>query len=274
MHVLENHDGLQYPGDLGEPDVTALLLVAAVLYGLAVGSFLNVVIFRVPNGQSVVRPPSACPGCAQPIAPRDNVPLVSWLLLRGRCRGCGMRISARYPLVELLTAAVFVMVALRFGWSWTLPAEVVFAAGLVALSFIDLDHLLLPRVVVYPLGGAVLALLVMAAAIQGSWHRLEVAVICAAVEFAVLFLINLISPRALGFGDVRFGPVIALALGWLGWRYAFVGFLAANLLGALVGVALIAMKRAGRKTPIPFGVFLSIGALATMVIGGAVHYPA
>lgn len=254
--------------------MTALLLVAAVLYGLAVGSFLNVVIYRVPNKQSVVRPGSACPGCGQPITARDNIPVVSWLLLRGRCRNCGMRISARYPLVELLTAAVFLAVALRFGWSWSLPGEIVFAAGLVTLSFIDLDHLLLPRVVVYPLGVTVLAALVLAAAIQGSWHRLGVAAICAAVEFAVLFAINFISPRSLGFGDVRFGPVIALALGWIGWRYAFVGFLAANLIGAAVGVALIAARRAGRRTPIPFGVFLSVGAFATMLFGGAIHYPA
>lgn len=252
---------------------TGVLLAAAALYGLAVGSFLNVVIHRVPNKQSVVRPPSACPGCGQSIAARDNIPVLSWLLLRGRCRNCGMRISMRYPLVELLTAAVFVGVALRFGWSWSLPAEIVFAGGLVVLSFIDLDHLLLPRVVVYPVGAGVLALLLLAAAVQGSWHRLWVAVVCAAVEFAVLFTINLISPRALGFGDVRFGPVIALALGWIGWRYAFVGFLAANLIGAVVGAVLIAAKRAGRKTPIPFGVFLSIGALATMLIGGSIRFP-
>ena len=185
-----------------------------------------------------------------------------------------MRISPRYPLVELLTAVVFVAVALRFGWSWSLPAEVIFAAGLVTLSFIDLDHLLLPRVVVYPLGVAVLAALVLAAAVQGSWHRLGVAAICAGAEFLLLFSINFLSPRSLGFGDVRFGPVIALALGWIGWRYAFLGFLAANLLGAAVGVALIAAKRAGRRTPIPFGVFLSMGAMAAMLFGGTIHYPA
>ncbi|HET9077562.1 MAG TPA: prepilin peptidase [Acidimicrobiales bacterium] len=254
--------------------MTALLVVAAALYGLVVGSFLNVVVHRVPNGRSVVRPPSACPGCGSPISARDNIPVLSWLLLRGRCRGCGMRISARYPLVELLTAAVFVSVALRFGWSWTLPAEIIFSAGLVALSLIDMDHLLLPRAVVYPLGAAVLAALVLAAGVQGSWGRLGVAAVCAAVEFAVLFVINWVSPRSLGFGDVRLGPVIALALGWIGWRYAFLGFLAANLLGAVVGIALIALKRAGRRTPIPFGVFLSLGAFVTMIAGGAIHYPA
>ena len=253
--------------------MTGLLLVAAALYGLAIGSFLNVVIYRVPAKLSVVRPGSACPGCHEPISSRDNIPVVSWLALRGRCRNCSMRISARYPGVELLTGVVFVATALRFGWSWTLPAEIIFVAGLVTLSFIDLDHLLLPRVIVYPLGGAVALALVLAAAVQHSWHRLGVAALCAVVEFAVLFTINLISPRSMGFGDVRFGPVIALALGWLGWRYAFIGFLAANLLGALVGIGLIVAKKAGRRTPIPFGVFLSAGAFLTMLFGGAIHYP-
>lgn len=253
--------------------MTALLVVAAAFYGLAVGSFLNVVIHRVPQKLSVVRPASACPGCGEPIAARDNVPVVSWLLLGGRCRHCRMTISARYPLVELLTAVVFVAVALRFGWSWSLPAETVLMGGLVALAFIDLDSLLLPRVVVYPVGVAVTAFLVLAATAQGSWHRLLIAAVCAAAELAVLFSINWISPRALGFGDVRLGPFIALGLGWLGWRYAFFGFLAANLIGAVVGIWLIATGRAGRKTPIPFGVFLALGAFLTLLFGGAIHYP-
>lgn len=254
--------------------MTAVLVIGAVLYGAAVGSFLNVVIYRVPAGKSVVRPPSACPGCGYQIGARDNIPVLSWLLLRGRCRSCGTSISPRYPLVELLTAAVWVAVALRFGWSWTLPAELVLVTGLIALAFIDLDHLKLPRVIVLPLGLAVAALLLVAAAVQGQWHRLLVAVICAAVEFAVLFGINLASPRSLGFGDVRLGPVIALGLGWLGWRYAFWGFLGANILGVIVGLSLIAVKRAGRRTPIPYGVFLAVGAFLAFFYAGAVHYPA
>ncbi|MDA8046878.1 MAG: prepilin peptidase [Actinomycetota bacterium] len=253
--------------------MTVVLVVGAALYGLAIGSFLNVVIYRVPAARSVVRPPSACPVCEQPITTRDNIPVVSWLLLRGRCRNCATPISARYPLVEVLTAAVWVAVALRFGWSWTLPAELVFVTGLIALAFIDYDHLKLPRVIVWPLGLTVAALLLLAAAVQGTWHRLLVAVICAAVEFALLFLINFASPRALGFGDVRLGPVLALALGWLGWRDAFWGFFGANLLGAVVGLALIAARRAGRRTPIPFGVFLAVGAFLALLLAGSIHYP-
>jgi leader peptidase (prepilin peptidase) / N-methyltransferase len=253
--------------------VTAVLIVMAALFGLAVGSFLNVVIYRVPAKQSITSPPSSCPGCRQPIAPRDNVPILSWALLRGRCRHCGMRISARYPLVEALTAALFVVVALRFGWSWSLLAESIFVAGLVALAFIDYDHLLLPRAVVYPVTGLVFAALLLATVIQGAWHRLLVAVICGAVEFAILYAINFIRPGAMGFGDVRFGGLIGLALGWLGWQYAFLGFLAASLVGVVLGLILIAAGRSTRKTPLPFGVFLSIGAVLAIAFGSAFHYP-
>ncbi|HET6964470.1 MAG TPA: prepilin peptidase, partial [Acidimicrobiales bacterium] len=225
-----------------------MLVVGAVLYGAAIGSFLNVVIYRVPAGKSVVRPGSACPQCGHQIEARDNIPLLSWLLLRGKCRNCGTAISPRYPLVELLTAVVWLAVALRFGWSWSLPAELVLVTGLIALAFIDLDHMKLPRVLVLPLGVAVAALLLLAAAVQGQWHRLWVAVVCAAVEFGVLFVINWVSPRSLGFGDVRLGPVIGLGLGWLGWRYAFWGFLGANILGSVIGITLMAVGKAGRKT--------------------------
>ena len=175
--------------------------------------------------------------------------------------------------MEALTAALFVTVALRFGWSWSLPAETVFVAGLVALAFIDYDHLLLPRAVVYPVAGLVLAALLLAAAAQGGWHRLLVAVICGGVEFAFLYTINFISPRSMGFGDVRFGGLIRLALGWLGWRYAFIGFLAASLVGAVVGLLMIAAGRSKRTTPIPFGVFLSIGAVFALAFGSALNYP-
>lgn len=253
--------------------MTALLIIGAALYGVAIGSFLNVVVYRVPAKKSITSPPSSCPGCGNRIANRDNIPIVSWLLLRGRCRNCDMRIAVRYPLVEALTGALFVLVALRFGWSWTLPAELFFVGGLVALAFTDLDHMLLPRAIVYPVAGLVSASLLLAAAVQGSWHRLLIAVICGAVEFALLFSIHFISPRSMGFGDVRFGPLIALALGWIGWRYAFIGFLAANFIGAVVGVGLIAAGKAGRKTPIPFGVYLSIGAVVAIAFGGAIHYP-
>lgn len=248
-----------------------LLYVFAGLAGLCVGSFLNVVIYRVPRGLSVVRPASACPACGAHVRPADNVPVVSWIVLRGRCRSCAAPIAARYPLVEALTAALFVVVALRFGWGADLAVETVLVAGLVACSFIDAEHMLLPRKVVYPLWLGVAVAIVAGAAASGDWRRAGVAAACGAIEGAVLFAIHAISPGSLGFGDVRFGPAIAAALGWLGWRYAFLGFLAANLVGAVVGLALMALGRASRKTPIPYGVFLSVGAVAAMVLGSSLR---
>ena len=125
-----------------------ILIVGCAVLGLAVGSFLNVVIYRVPRGESIVTPPSACPTCHSPIAPWDNIPVFSWLVLRGRCRNCQAPISARYPLVELATAGLFAGTAARFGYQWDLPAFLVLFAGLLALSCIDVERLLLPKKIV------------------------------------------------------------------------------------------------------------------------------
>ncbi|HLI24080.1 MAG TPA: prepilin peptidase [Acidimicrobiales bacterium] len=248
--------------------MTALV---AGLYGLVIGSFLNVVIHRVPERRSVVRPPSACPHCGTRISARDNVPVVSWLVLRGRCRSCAAPISVRYPLVELLTGALFALVALRFGWSPTLPAMLIFVAGLVALAFCDLDRLVLPKRIVYATAVLVAVALLSAAAATGQWHRLAVSVACAAAGLVVFRLIYFISPRAMGFGDVRLAPLISGTLGWLGVGYALVGFLLANVLGVVIGLALIAGRRASRRTRLPYGVFLAAGAMLALPLGGMLH---
>ena len=245
----------------------ALLVVYCALFGLLVGSFLNVVIYRVPRKESIVSPRSACPTCHAPIAPRDNVPILSWLCLRGRCRNCHSPISMRYPLIEAATAGLFAGVAARIGFSWTLPAYLVLAAGLLALACTDIEHLLLPKRIVYPVLGLVGALLLAAAGITGHWHNLLIAIVSAAVWFVIFFAMNAISPRALGFGDVRLAPVLGLALGWLGVRYVLLGFFAANLIGAVIGIALIASKRMSRQQQIPYGVFLAVGTLLAIFAG-------
>ncbi len=140
-------------------------------------------------------PPSACPTCHSPIAPWDNIPVLSWLVLRGRCRNCQAPISARYPLVELATAGLFAGTAARFGYQWDVPAFLVLFAGLLALSYIDVERLLLPKKIVYPLLGMVAALLVMAAAATGQWHDLLVATLCALGWFILFFGLNAVSPR-------------------------------------------------------------------------------
>lgn len=245
----------------------ALLIVGCGLLGLALGSFLNVVVYRVPRGESIVYPGSRCPACGAPIAARDNVPVVSWLVLRGRCRSCAAPISPRYVVLEVLTALLFAGAAARLGFNVALPAVLAATATLVALSAVDLERLLLPKRIVYPGTAVALVLLVLAALVDGAWGRLADAAACGGAWFALFFLINLVSPRALGFGDVRLSPLLGLVLGWLGWRYAVVGFFAANLLGAVVGVVLIAAGRMQRRQPIPYGVFLAAGTVATVLAG-------
>jgi leader peptidase (prepilin peptidase)/N-methyltransferase len=169
--------------------------------------------------------------------------------------------------VELLTAGLFAGVGLRFGADWALPAFLVFTAGMVALAFTDLEHFLLPVGVVYPVLVGVGLLLFMAAVATGHWHRLGIAALSAAISFAIFFTINFINPRWLAFGDVRLSLLIGLALGWLGGGYVLLGFMLANLLGAVVGVGLIAAKRIERKTPIPYGVFLAAGAFLAIYAG-------
>lgn len=244
----------------------ALALSSAAL-GLVVGSFLNVVVHRVPDGLSLSHPRSTCPGCATPIAAYDNIPVLSWIVLRGRCRHCRAAISARYPLVEAGTAALFVGVGLRYGWSFTTAAVDVFVAGLLALACVDLERYLLPRRIVYPTALLSSALLVAASATAGRWGNLGVGAVCAAVAFGIFWVLNRANPKWLGYGDVRLAGVIGFVLGWLGADYALIGFLLANLAGVAVAVVLMAAGRMGRGSKMPYGVFLAAGSVATVLAG-------
>jgi len=250
--------------------VTAAVAAVCGLLGLAVGSFLNVVIYRVPRKESVVRPRSRCPGCGTQLAERDNIPVVSWVLLRGHCRTCGEPISARYPLVELTTAALFVAAALRFGLDWVLPAYLVFFAALVAITFIDLELYIIPNRVLYPAVFISIPLLVLAAAAQSEWGNLERAVIGAVVAWVFFLVLHLVSPRGMGFGDVRLSFLLGLFLGWLDLRHVFLGVFFGFLLGSIVGVALMILRRRGRKDHIPFGPFLAVGAVVAVLAGSPV----
>ena len=244
-----------------------LLIVECGVLGLVVGSFLNVVVYRVPRHQSLLRPRSRCTSCEQRIRDRDNIPVLSWILLKGRCRNCQARISPRYPLVEFTTGALFVGSAAQLGVNWALPADLFFLASVFALALIDFEHLVLPRTIIYTALVGVSAFLLLAAAIYGEWHRFLLAVICAASWFALFFVINLLSPRSLGFGDVRLAPLLGLVLGWLGIRYVLLGFFLSNLIGALIGIGLIATKRIDRNHPVPYGVFLAMGSTLTLFAG-------
>jgi leader peptidase (prepilin peptidase)/N-methyltransferase len=250
--------------------VTVAVAVVCGLFGLAVGSFLNVVIYRVPRKESVVRPRSRCPGCGTQLAERDNIPVVSWMLLRGRCRTCGEAISGRYPLVELTTAALFVAAALRFGLDWVLPAYLVFFASLVAITFIDLEHYIIPNRVLYPTLFVAIPMLFLAAAAQGEWDNVERALIGAVIAWVFFLVLHLVSPRGMGFGDVRLSFLLGLFLGWLDLRHVFLGVFFGFLLGSIVGLVLMVLRRRGRRDHIPFGPFLAAGAIVAVLAGSPI----
>ena len=258
----------------------AILVVAGVL-GLAIGSFLNVVIYRVPAGKSIVSPPSACPNCGAGIRRRDNVPVLSWLILRGKCRDCGAPISPRYPLVEGFTALAFVAVAALLAPAidsatdvqqlvaalLVLVAYLYLAAVSIALALIDIDVHRLPNTIVLPsyvVGGVLLA---GAAILSGEFTHLIGAAIAAAALFVAYFLLRFAYPRGMGFGDVKLAGVLGLYLGWIGLGAVVVGAFAPFVIGGLFAIALLIARRANRKSRIPFGPWMLLGAWVGIVAG-------
>lgn len=234
-------------------------IAAFALIGALIGSFLNVVVWRLPRGESLVSPGSHCPGCGDPIAPYDNIPVVSWLLLRGRCRHCGTRISARYPLIELTTAVVFAAVVAVRGLDEGLVLELPLVACLIALAGIDFDHKLLPNKIVYPMAayGLVATLLV-------DRDDLVENLIAGGGAFLFLFLAVLAYPRGMGMGDVKLAGAMGLYLG----LSIIPAMLIAFLSGSIVGLAIMAREGAqARKKAVPFGVFLALGGIVAVLAG-------
>jgi leader peptidase (prepilin peptidase) / N-methyltransferase len=231
----------------------------AAAFGAAIGSFLNVVIHRMPLKLSLVHPGSRCPSCERPIAAYDNVPVVSWLVLRGCCRRCGARISPRYPAVELLTAAAFAAVVAVRGFDEGLVLELPFVAALIALAGIDLDHKLLPNRIVYPM--AVYGL--VATAIVDTDDLVE-HLIAGAGGYLFLFIAVLAYPRGMGMGDVKLAGAMGLYLG----LSIVPAMLTAFLTGSLVGLGMMAREGAqARKKAVPFGVFLALGGIVGVLAG-------
>lgn len=249
--------------------MTILIAVFIGLLGLVIGSFLNVVIWRVPRGESVVSPPSACPGCGASIAPRDNIPVLSWLLLRGRCRSCGEPISGQYPIVEFATGLLFVATFLVLGLDWTLPAFLYLAAISIALFVIDLQHKRLPDRIVLPSYLVAMALLMLPAAVDGEWPNLLRAALAGLALFIFYFALAFIYPAGMGGGDIKLSGVLGIYLGWIGWGAVIVGGFAGFFLGAVLGVGLMLLGVAGRKSKVPFGPFMILGTYVGLLWGQA-----
>lgn len=247
--------------------LTAAGYASLAVVGLLVGSFLNVVVWRVPRGGSVVSPPSACPECGHRIRPWDNVPVLSWLVLRRRCRDCGAQIGARYPAVETATAITFVLVLMRLGWTWSLPAYLYLAALGIALALIDIETHRLPNVLVLPAYPVAALLLGAASLLGGDWAGLLRAGIGGAVLWGLYALLMIVRPGGMGFGDVKLAGVLGVGLAWLGWGTFVVGAFAAFLLGGVFAIFLLLTGKAGRRSRVPFGPWMILGAAVGFAAG-------
>lgn len=265
-----------------------IVAVFAGILGAIIGSFLNVVIHRVPREQSIVFPNSACPSCHEPLRAYDNIPILSYLVLRGRCRACRNPISIRYPMVEALTALLFVAVALRDGPSFPLPFDLAFGAALIALIFIDAEHMILPNAITFP--GIVFAVLTRIALpylagpqvfddLPGLIARLpqlpvwSVSLIGAAIGALVgggsLWLMGFLWEKlrgveAMGLGDVK---MMFMAGAYLGWRLAVLTIFFGVFTGSIAGLAVMAKRGRNLQMMLPFGIFLGIGAILSMFAG-------
>ena len=251
----------------------AAAAVLAGLLGLAFGSFANVVIHRVPRGESLVRPGSRCPACGAPVAWYDNLPVAGWLLLRGRCRACRAPISWSYPAVELAMGALWALITLRLvdaRLGWAVPAYLALAFICVVLAVIDARTRLLPNRITYPAFPVMLGLLLAASVGLGDLGRLARGLLAAVAVGGFFLALALISPRGMGLGDVKLAPTLGLALGWLSWGAVAFGVFAGFLLGGLAGLAAIVLLGLTRKSLLPFGPWLVAGALLGVLAGADV----
>lgn len=273
----------------GDDALTVLLPTLVGVFGAFIGSFLNVVIYRVPQKVSVVSPPSACPNCGARITPWQNIPVMSWLVLRGKCAACTDPISVRYPLVELGTAVFFAAVT----WWWIstssisggssisvgssfgesvgaivlLVAFLYLAAITVALALIDLDHHRLPNSIVLPSYVVAGVLLAASALLTQNYAALLGAAIGGAAMFLFYVVLAFISPRGMGMGDVKLAGVLGLYLGYIGWGALLVGSFGAFVLGGLFSIVLLVLRKAGRKSSIPFGPWMLAAAWIGIFFG-------
>ena len=241
--------------------------LATAILGLCVGSFLNVVIARLPAGRSIVHPGSACPRCGKPLAWYDNLPVLSYALLRGRCRSCREPISWRYPAVEIACGTLFALAYHRFASGLGLTAALVLLAGLVAITAIDLDHQIIPDVLSLP--GIGLGLLFSLAPDGIGWVHSLLGVVVGGGVFVVIITASVlvIGQAGMGVGDVKLGAMLGA---FLGWKLALLSILLSVLVGGPLAAVLLATGRKGRKDPIPFGPFLALGGLISLFWGEAV----
>ncbi len=242
-------------------------LVFIGVMGLLTGSFLNVCIHRIPRHESIVHPPSKCPGCGAGIRAWDNIPVLSYIILGGKCRACKKSISFRYPLVEALNCLLYVLVYLRYGTGWHLPVFLAFVSSLIIITFIDLDFQIIPDVISLP--WIVIGLIASATVLPDPFMRAESigwanALIGAVVGFALFIFIVIASRGGMGMGDVKMMAMVGAVTGWKG---VLLTTFAGSVTGAIAGAMIIMLKGGGRKTKVPFGPFLALGTLLSLMLG-------
>ncbi len=250
------------------------VLAFTFIFGLLVGSFLNVCIFRLPEGKSIVSPPSSCPACGSPVRFYDNIPVVSYLMLRGKCRSCGVRISPQYPLVELLNGVLYVAVLLRVGLEAPMvtAAYLAFVSTLIVIFFIDMKHQIIPNIITLPgipLGIVAGAFFLPDPFIRSQALGIKAALVGAAAGGGSFYLIAvagkmMLKKDAMGGGDIK---MMAMVGGVVGWKGVLLTTFAGSLLGSVAGLLLIAIKGRQWGRHIAFGPFLALGALVTVFLG-------
>ncbi len=246
--------------------------IVSILLGIIIGSFLNVCIYRIPRGVSIVKPHSSCPACKSPIRPWDNIPIVSFLFLGGKCRKCGARISLRYPLVEALNGILYWAVFACFGMGWHLPFLFAFVSAMVVITFVDLDFQIIPDVITLPgilIGVASASFLLPDPFSQQSTVGFTNTITGAALGFSLFYLIAKIGTAmaktdAMGGGDIK---MMAMVGGFMGWKAVLLTTFLGSLTGAVTGIFIMMASGKGRKLKIPFGPFLAFGAAVTLFFG-------
>ena len=249
-----------------------ILYTFVFLLGSIVGSFMNVCIYRMPRKLSIVLPSSRCPSCNIPIKPWDNIPIVSYFFLGGRCRVCKSKISLMYPLVEFLNAAVYVFILWRFGFAWHTPLYFIFCSTLVVISFIDLEFQIIPDKITLP--GIPIGIIVGSFLFPDPFMRytilgLKASLLGFVIGGGVYYALALVSRGGMGGGDIKMMAMVGALMGWKAvLLISFIG----SFIGGLVGIFLMVFKGKGRKTKIPFGPFLALGSLITLFYGEEILY--
>ena len=247
--------------------MTVALGAGAFAFGLVCGLFATWVIDRVLAGEPLARAPDSCPSCAEPIPSDTGLPLVRWIMRRGRCPRCPAVVGSRYFLLELAMGALFAAAAVRIGLAWSLPGFLLFVWLLLVVSIIDARIRRIPNRLTYPLTPALLGLLALAALLEGEPGWALRSLLGGLAAFTALLVLALINPRGMGMGDVKIAGFIGLGLGYLGWGHVVLGVFTGFLLGGVTGLALLATRVRTRKDLIPFGPYLAAGGVATLLVG-------